>query len=431
MATLTVLLLVSSVGTAQNIQLTKGYYINLKGEKTEGFFDVERLRDNHVKIWASKTDSKGKILDIANVEKVVLERSETDTIVLLTQTVTFQEQPEKIYLEYLLRGDVNLLRGVSKMEKDIFFIYSTNLPKIRRINGVHPKTFLFAYFPKCEEVKKAMKKEIMYDREELEQAIIQLSNCANPYLFENRRTEAAKIKSLKDASSGFKKYVSFGITTSAGFMKVSMDKLDGTTYRTKSLSPSIGINFQVHLTNRLSLSAGISYSVLALLPKDSVYALIPVNPYTAYEFKAYPTLSYNKIDYIPFEIKYRFIRNNRKIEPIVSFGGMVNQTKRPVLKDDNIVPRRVYITSNLPPDWYSNTPPALRNLANEVGLGAFATVGAQMAISKSLIFSLGAKYTFSKDVIVVPPTFIGETRRELFNNVQRFDIYAHLLFTLK
>ena len=95
LAPLIALLLVSSVGTAQNIQLTKGYYINLKGEKTAGFFDLEYLRDNQVKIWSSQTDSKGKTLDIADVEKVVLERENNDSLVLLTQTVTFREQPKR------------------------------------------------------------------------------------------------------------------------------------------------------------------------------------------------------------------------------------------------------------------------------------------------------------------------------------------------
>ena len=433
-APLIAFLLVSSVGTAQNIQLTKGYYINLKGEKTAGFFETEHLRANVLKIWASQTDKKGKTLDIADVEKVVLQRSEVDTVVLLTQIVTFQEQPEKIYLEYLLRGDVNLLRGVSKMEKDIFFIYSTNLPKIRRINGVHPKTFLFAYFPKCDDVKKAMKKEIMYDREELEQAIIQLSNCANPYLFTNRRTESAKIESLKDASFGFKRYVSLGLTTTAGFMKVSMEPLSGTTYKATSILTSYGANIQVNLTNRLSLSAGINYGSSTLSTADSVNILVSTNPYTTYRFKAVPQLSYKKIEYIPFELKYRFIRNNRKLEPIISIGGIINQTKSPTLQPKNGNFTKELLNPNLPPSWYSTEPPgipSLRTLYKNRGLGGFVTLGLQRQINKSLAFSLGGKYTFAHEIMVTPPVGLEISHREVFNYVQRFDIYAHLLFTLK
>lgn len=428
-ASLTFFLLFSSVLSAQNIQLTKGYYINQKGEKIIGFFDTEYLRDNNLKFWTSETDNKAKSLDIADVEKVVFQRENRDTLVLLTQTVTFQEKSQKIYLEYFLKGDVNLLGGVSQLEKDIFFIYSTKLPKIRRINGVNPKTFLFAYFPKCEKLKKTIR-EIYYERSSLEKAIRQLANCDNIQL---QSMESPKIKSVKDASYGLKRYISLGITGTGGYAFASMDPLDKLTFKAKSVSTGFGASLQVNLTNRLSLAVGVHYSTLTFSPSDSISGFTQTNAYTGYSFRAYPVLNYKKKEYIPIEIKYRFIRKNQKIEPIVSLGFMISQTINPQFIDDNKEVTKVLITQGLPPSWYSNEPPnlALRTLYGNKGFGAFATLGFKRQITDFFAVNCGAKYTLSNDIIVVPPSGLEIRKRELFNNVQRFDIYTHLLFTIK
>ena len=428
LAPLIALLLVSSVGTAQNIQLTKGYYINLKGEKTAGFFDLEYLRDNQVKIWSSQTDSKGKTLDIADVEKVVLERENNDSLVLLTQTVTFREQPEKIYLEYLLRGDVNLLRGVSKLEKDIFFIYSTDLPKVRRINGVHPKTFLFAYFPKCDEVKKKMTKEIPYERKDLEQAITQLANCGNP---NQKSSELPKTKSVKDATYGFKRYLSFGVTGTGGYAFPSMDKFEGTTFTGKTFLTGFGFNAQINLTNRLSYSVAMHSGFVEVTAKDILTKSLRPDGNTTFRFKGKPTIGYFRADIIPIEIKYRFIRSKQKLEPVMTFGAMLNRTVTPLYAYEETSYERVVDNSSLPSTNTVPNTPSLRSLSGNRGFGGFVTVGLQRQFNKNLALSLGMKYTFSNDIIVVPPIYIDEREKELFNSMHRIDVYAHFLFTLK
>ena len=428
LAPLIAFLLVSSVLTAQNIQLTKGYYLNLKGEKTEGFFDLEYLRDNQVRIWSSKTDSKGKTLDIANVEKVVLERENNDSLILLTQTVTFREQPEKIYLEYLLRGDVNLLLGVSKLEKDIFFIYSTDLPKVRRINGVHPKTFLFAYFPKCDEVKKTMTKEIPYDRRYLEQAITQLANCGNP---SSNIPEFSKTKSVEDATFGFKRYISLGVTGTGGFAFPSMDKFEGTTFTGKSILTGFGFNVQVNLTNRLSYAVGFHSGFVQIVGKDILSKTISPDANTTFAFKGYPTISYKKAEFIPVELKYRFIRSGQKIEPVASFGAVISKTILPLYDYGKVSYERSVINAGQPSTSTPPNLPILRSLRGNKGFGAFVTLGLQKQLNEHFAFSLGGKYSYSNDIIVVPPVYAKERERELFNGMHRFDIYAHLLFTLK
>ena len=387
---------------------------------------MEYLRDNQIKIWSSKKDSKGKILDIANVEKVILERENTDSLVLLTQVVTFQQQWQKIYVEYLLRGDVNLLLGVSKLEKDIFFISSTNLPNIRRINGVHPKTFLFTYFPKCDDVKKTMTEEISYDRVSLKQAITKLANCANQRL---QATELSKTKSVKDASFDFNRYISLGVTGASGYAFHSMDKFEGTTFTAKSILTGFGLNIQINLTNRLSYSAGFHAGFVQLVAKDMVTSSIWADLNTSFDFSYYSTISYRRTDFIPLELKYRFIKSRQKIEPIASFGVVINTTIAPLCDYGDVIYERIVFDPSKPSISVPPSLPLLTKIKGDRGFGMFVTLGLQRRLNEYCAVSLGAKYTHANDIIFMYDSAV--VVKELFNKVQRFDLYAHLLFTIK
>ena len=128
------ILFMSNILLAQKIEFPEGFYVNQKGQKIVGFFDLEGFRDNIITIRTSQDEKIGQPLVVDDVEKIVLEKGNKDSTVFLTQKLTYKGEEETIYLECLLRGGINFLRGFSKNEREVFYISSTALPTLRRIN---------------------------------------------------------------------------------------------------------------------------------------------------------------------------------------------------------------------------------------------------------------------------------------------------------
>ncbi len=413
---------------AQKIELPNGYYINQKGKKVTGFFDMELFRLNIIKIKETQIDVKSQTIVIDDVKKIVLENGKNDSTVILTEKLTYKGQEEIIYIDNLLRGDINLFRGFSKNENELFFISSKELPVIRRINGSDPKAFLFTYFPKCEDVKQKIK-GVYYDKTSLERAISLFAECS--------KSKFNRVERIKYVGFDFKKYFSVGIK---GIGSIARPKILNNYYEGKyisnSIAPGFGISFQLNVTNRLSISTEFNSTINnSMKSADSLGRWINGEWESKFLFKAVPILSYRKIEYVPFEVKYQLLKNVQKFESIVSLGFILNKIVSPKMEGEFSNYSRYELSPTYPAAFGLKNPPkrpSLDKLDGYGDIGFFVTAAIQKPLSKLITLGLGLKYTYSKENIKLYRTDSFEPYHvDFLNTVHRYDLFTHLLFTFR
>lgn len=400
--------------------LPKGYYINSKGEKIKGFFDLEFVRQNNIKFSEVDKTLSSKKLPIENVEKVVLEKENGDSIVILTQNLVFNGVKERIYIQSLLKGEVNLYQGFSAKENEIFFINSTNLPGIRRINKSDPKSFLSVYFKDCDKEKWRIE-NVYYNATSLTTMIRQLSNCFS--------TDNQTLVSGSTVSYEFKKAFSVGVNANAGIFNPSfssdyVDKI----FKANSFSGGYGLNLECSLSNRISFSIGFNTSYNRITTTDSIEQWKRgVSNYTRFSFKALQTIKYQKTEFTPIEFKYRLLRQNQKFVPIFSLGLSYNKLSHTTLEGEF---SKTYSTYVLP---YPGTPagdppaaPSVDKLIGKRGYSCFATAALQKNINKDFTLRAGVKYSYSKESIYKTD---GISEGLYFDKVHHFDGFGQLLYT--
>lgn len=412
---------------AQKVDLPKGYYVNQKGEKVEGYFDLELFRENIINIKESQDAANSKKLLVEDVEKIVLIKNEKDSSVIMTQNLIYKEQKETIYIEYLLRGAINLFRGFSKNENEIFYISSNDLPQIRRINKANPKTYLFTYFQKCDDVKRTIK-HVYYDKASLEQTVILFANCLN--------TNSNKIERLKDVKYDFSRHLSFGLKVLGGYVKPQMVDYFGAEFKPSSVSTGIGASMQLNITNRLSLATEFNYDKNSFKASDSMRLWLTGRYDSRFLFTNFLRVNYTKIEYIPVELKYSFPKEFRGLQQVISVGFIINKIINPQLSGKFGEYSDYVLNTAFPPRFALDEPPSPPLQSDELvgknaGFGFFATAAVQKHLNNHVSLGLGAKYTIAKENMRINNN--GKTPYDnsvFFPRVQRFDLYAHLLFTL-
>lgn len=424
---LTLFILFVGKTIAQKADLPKGFYINQKGEKIEGYFDLELFRENRIKIKESQDAPSSKNLAIEDIVKIVLIKEEKDSSVILTQNLIYKEQKETIYIEYLLRGTINLLRGFSKNENEIFYISSKDLPQIRRINKANPKAYLFTYFQKCDDVKRSIK-QVYYDKSSLEQTIIFFANCLN--------TSANKVERLKNVKYDFSRHLSFGLKVLGGYVKPQMVDYFGAEFKPSSVSTGMGVNLQLNITNRLSLAIEFNYDKNNFKASDSMRIWLPGRYDSRFLFTNFLRVNYTKIEFIPLELKYSFPKELRGFQQVISVGFIMNKIINPQLSGKFGEYSDYVLNTAFPPRFAldeSPLPPIQSDelVGKNTGFGFFSTVAVQKHLNNHISLGLGAKYTISKENMRINNN--GKTPYDnsvFFPRIQRFDLYAHLLFTL-
>jgi hypothetical protein len=406
---------------AQKVTFSKGYYVDMKGEKVKGYFNLDFIRQNLVKISNSEDIVTGKNLDIKDVFKIVIKNENQDSAFFLTHNIEFNGVNEKVYLEYLLIGDVNLLRAFSKQEKEIFFISSKKVPEIRRINKSDPKTFFLIYFKDCKDANWKIK-DVYYEKSSLELAISQISDCIG----KSRKVD------IKDGRVRIKRPLSIGMKTSVGTLKPKLEnEYFGSTFKPHSRSAGFGFNLQWSVTNFLTLSTEFNTSWNTIKSTDSIGRWMEGRWYSQYLFRAKPLITFQKREIIPIEIKYYWHRKNEKFIPVFSIGLIYNKLIAPKFDGDFNANYSDYkLSPDYPPHFGLSDKPVAPHTAEvygKVGFGYFGTAAIQKPLNKSLSFALGFKYTYSRETLFFKDNTGYETN--FLNKVNRFDVFAHLLYT--
>ena len=416
------ILFMSNILLAQKIEFPEGFYINQKGQKIVGFFDLEGFRDNIITIRTSQDEKIGQPLVVDDVEKIVLEKGNKDSTVFLTQKLSYKGEEETIFLEYLLRGGINFLRGFSKNEREVFYISSTALPTLRRINKSNPKAFLFTYFQKCEDAKWQIK-EVYYDKTSLEQALFVFARCL--------KTKTNKVVRLKDVKYDFKRQFSIGAKVIGGYLLPKSADYFGTKFKSNSATKGIGFNLQLSITNRISLSTEFNFEANSMTVKDSVNLWLSGGYGSKYLFQSQPIITYKKFEYIPLELKYAFPKEIRKYKPVVSLGFILNKIIEPEMTGQFGAYSEAVLNPYLPPH-FTTVPPipsSGRFLEDRNGFGVFTSMSLQRAVNKVLSYGFGFKYTLSKENIGLSVWTSENTN--YFPLAHRLDLFGHLLFTIK
>lgn len=377
---------------AQKSGAGQGYYVNSKGEKVQGVFDLEFINNNSVRFKDLKQDAVSRLLPINEVEKIVVFTENKDSSVILTQKLVFNGTEEKIYLQYLQKGEINLFRGYSKIENQVFYISTNDLPDLRKINRADPKQFFTVYFKGCEETKRKIT-EVLYERTSLELALRQYAECSHKSMAEQSK---AKTQVLK------KKPISVGFAVQGGLFKPDLGAgyYKEAPFKLISSSTGLNVNLQMEIFDGYTLSCGYNYSFSKMVTTNSTVL--------------YPNIKkigFNKSDFVPIELKYKYQKEPQKIGYGVSFGFLASRISNFKI-DGKDIPKTT-ITK---------------------GSGLLATVGINKQLSKLLTLECGVKYTMSFVVIVPPDSYLPKYNPNdevLLSNIQNFDAFARLLVNLR
>lgn len=410
--------------SAQKIEFNKGYYLNQNNEKIYGYFDLELFRENSIVMKNAMADVKSTKLDINTVQKIVLEKGEKDSSVFITTFLTYKGTTEKIYLEHLIKGDVNLLRGFSKNEKELFFITSVLYPDLKRINKSDPQAFLFTYFSKCNKDNIKIK-SVFYNQTSLTEAIERLASCSD--YKRSEKIDFVQYDFFKKFSIGVK---AFGGTVNSQINSSYFKE----EFKTRSVSKGGGLSFQFNATNRIILSTGIEYFTNHLTATDSLTKEL-VGEWTAkFRFKTLPEVSYSKINFVPIEIRYQFLGEKYKFQPNFSLGFNISKTSKLQYTGEFNKNYTVEYSPSYPSSWVTKVPntPQLEPIVGSRGVGLFVSAGAKRQFNKHFALNLGFRYMFNQENIqTYTVTNFDEIKTNFINKVHYPSLYAQLIFSFK
>jgi hypothetical protein len=410
---------------AQKVDFQKGYYVDVNNQAHHVFFDLDFLRQNRLEIKQSITDKKSIPLSINDVEKIILENGDKDTAIILTQKLNFKGQIEKIYIEYLLKGKVNLFRGFSEKENEVYYISSNELPDIRRINKANPRAFLMVYFKNCK-VAESKIRQVYYDHTSLSQAIGKLSDCSDSIASPNQTKYKVR----------FNKSISLGITGTVGIIQPSIEtNYFGSPIKVNSFSSGFGLNIQFNISNRLSIVTGFSYLQNNIVAKDSIGEQVKGDWGSNFLYKTKYDMDYSYLELTPIEVKYRWQIENKSIIPVFSLGIIYNKTISPVFKNSFDKTYSEYIQSPaFPFDWGLRNPPpppVVNELIGREGkIGMFFTIGVQKQFNKKLSLEVLGKYTYTGEHVDIKA--LGFTEYfpfEFLTNSKRYSLMTQLIYT--
>lgn len=279
----------------------KGYYIDTKKNPIKGYFDLEFLNNNVVRFRGLENNSSSELLPIENVERIVLEKENGDSSVILTQKIYEKGKEAKIYLEYLQKGQINLLRGYAQSEEQSFFISTDELPELRKINRADPKLFLFTYFPNCEEAKRRIS-DVYYNRWSIEFALRQFALCTHKKMEDEYRVSTKVLR---------KKPISLGVSTAGGIFKpyFGTGYYSNAPFKLMSQTFAGGINAQMRVFQNYSI--GIAYNFIKSTIQTTDGTSLAKN---------LTNIQYNRHEFIPLEIKYHIEREKSSWSYTVSMG---------------------------------------------------------------------------------------------------------------
>lgn len=388
---------------AQNATFIKGYYVTTNNDSIQGYFDFEKLPYNT--IFFSKENNAKNILqlDIKNLSKIIGD----DGRKILVQPITSKGKDERIYITSIILGKINLFRGFSSNNEDIFFISCDDIPEIKRINKSDPLKFLNIYFKDC---KNSEKITVFYETSSLQAAIRHFNKCYKPL------EQNLEFKNNKNNNFA----VSIGIGTNANIYFPSIKGWDGGNYKTQA-AMNFGFIARFRLSNAISLSTGLSfYNKKFNSPKDSIEKIVygpQPTQQVGYFYKAPISINYKTLE-IPLEMTYRYYKLRKKNIPFLSFGFSIwfpsNVQKSNDFKEPYKIGNMPYSSTTF--FFYPNLTSVLEKPNNSFTnfYSLFATLGTSKTFNKNAILELGLKYAYES---------------ERFNSVD-IDVYTYFNYHL-
>ena len=277
---------------AQKIIYEQGYYVSKSKDTISGFFDTENLNYNRITFSSDKDMKASKKLYPTDVEMVKL----SDNRTIFPKILTFEGVEEPIFVLMILSGDVNLFKGISKKEGDVFYINAVDRPDLKRINKTDPKLFFQVYFNKCKNAK--LYDVRFYDASSLKFAIINYSKDCYGSTASTTGTKLPLIRAFN-----------IGLTSSVNLFNNS----DGFK---EQVNVNYGFKMRFDVSNSVGIGVGLAFQNKTFASKsesiffwrygaDSYYA------YTTYKASC-TTLQ------IPIELTYRFYNVKSAYIPFIA-----------------------------------------------------------------------------------------------------------------
>lgn len=225
--------------TGQSAAYLPGHYLSPAGESIRGYFNFENLSFNSVRFSPNQSAYGTVLLDPKTASRI----EANDGTLVLSETLSFQGDTESIFIVRVLEGDINLYLGASKAQGELFFLNTSDVPAIVKINKRSPRTFLEGYFPGCD-----YRSTIPYNEASLIKALKKFHACRYPTsrdfapaLPGNRQKKAIAI--------GLKGGWQFGESRINGWFQEASIPMQG---------PGVGALLRVQFSNHVSLFSGVS-----------------------------------------------------------------------------------------------------------------------------------------------------------------------------
>ena len=289
------------------INLSEGYYVGLKKDTVYGFFDFDGLAMHKVFFYTSKKASTSRKLTPDDVRQI-----ETTDKSIWTFVYSFKEQKQALFISKYVDGNISLYKSTSMNpeESDVFFISTSNMPLIRKINAINPKVFLNTYFKNCE---LGASFSVKYAENSLLTAMAEISKCAYP-----------NVESTKNTAKKPKFTLNVGFQT-AFFMNKSKIKgwLNDQPLRT-NFDPLLGTVLKFNFSNSFKFHTGVNYFRRHLKGVDSTQVYTSYSVISGWVYRTdRPLEIVTDFIEIPIALHYEFNKKNPVYIPQLILGASI------------------------------------------------------------------------------------------------------------
>lgn len=292
---------------AQNMHLSKGYYISVNKDSVNGYF---YLNENDIKFNKENSTVSMQTLNPSNVQKIEYENGNSDVKILSYQLVN-KKDTQNLFIRSIVDGRINLFRGFTNDVGEVFFISCQDNPVIRRINKTDPKAFLSVYFGECSKING----EIRYDFSSLLYAINKYEKC-------KYGSNTLVVNTLKKQIS-----LSVGVNLNGWSDDPEVTEWFGGKYK-KTFIMGKGLTLNLNLGSRISFGTGISFYHKTLATSENITRITyvssdsriwPGEPAYTIRFNSPIEMGYDVVS-VPLEISYKFYRASKRFIPSFSIG---------------------------------------------------------------------------------------------------------------
>ena len=285
---------------AQKIIYEQGYYVSKSKDTISGFFDIENLNYNRITFSSDKDMKASKKLYPTDVEMVKL----SDNRTILPKILTFEGVEEPIFVMTILSGDVNLFKGISKKEGDVFYINAVDRPDLKRINKTDPKLFFQVYFNKCKNTK--LYDVRYYDASSLKFAVI---NYSRDCYGSTASTTGTKLPLIRAFNVGLTSSVNL-FNTKDAYSNLS-DEFEN------QVNVNYGLKMRFDVSNSVSIGVGLAFQNKTFASKKEY-----LSSFWSYQGESYYAYTTYKAScttlQIPIELTYRFYNVKSAYIPFIA-----------------------------------------------------------------------------------------------------------------